>query len=86
MSKRPLELLEDLKSKIPNSGIYFTKNANSEKLGLETDKRYRTVYILYLLFVLSLRANECCFLMVIDWHFWNPGVISYAMIPSCGTN
>jgi hypothetical protein len=36
-------------------------------------------------FFLSLRMNNCLE-RVNDWHFWNPGVFSNAMIPRCRPN
>jgi hypothetical protein len=69
------QLLGQLKSTIPNLQIYLPKKANSEKLGLGIDNLCRIVF-------LSLRMNKCLE-MVNDWHFSNPGAVSYAMIPRC---
>ncbi len=73
------QLLGRLKSTIPNLQIYQPKKATSEKLGLGIDNPCRMV------FFLSLRMNKCLE-RVNDRHFWNPRVVSYAMIPRCHPN
>jgi hypothetical protein len=65
------QLLVRLKSSIPNLQICLPKKANSEKLGI--DNPCRVVF-------LSLGMNKCL-KRVDDRPFWNPGVMSYAMIP-----
>jgi hypothetical protein len=72
------QLFGRLKSTIPNLQIYLPTKANSEKLGLGIDNPCRIVF-------LSLWMNKCME-MVNGRHFWNPGVISYAMIPRCCPN
>ncbi len=67
------ELLGRLKFTNPNLQIYLPKLANFEKLGLGFDNQCRIVF-------LSLWMNKCLE-GVNDRLFWNPGVISYAMIP-----
>ncbi len=67
-----------MKFTIPNLRIYLPKKADFEKLGLGIDNPCRIVF-------LSLRMNECLE-MVNDWHFWNPRVFSYSMIPRCRPN
>ncbi len=67
-------LLGGLKSTIPNLQIYLPKKANSEKLGLGRDNPCRIVFFFEF-------ADEQVLERVNDRHIWNPGVISYAMIP-----
>jgi hypothetical protein len=66
------QVLGKLKSTISNLQIYSPKKANSEKLGVGIDDPCNIVF-------LSLRTNKCLE-RVNDWHFWDPGVFSYAMI------
>jgi hypothetical protein len=71
-------LLGRLKATIPNLQIYSPKKAISEKLGLGIDNPCMIVF-------LSLRTNKCLE-RVNDRHYWNPGALSYVMIPRCHPN
>ncbi len=75
-SRITYQLLERLKSTIPNLQIYLPKNA----MELGIDNLCRIVF-----FLLSLPMNKCLE-RVNDRHFWNPGVFNYAMIPRCRPN
>jgi hypothetical protein len=74
------QLLGRLKSTIPYLQIYLPKEANSEELGLGIDNPCRTFFFWVCRWTSAWRG------LINDRHFWNPGVFSHAMLPTCRSN